>query len=225
MSTYADAVKMTPEELHNHPEVEMCACAHPRGLHRDISGCRGGYAGGVPCECVDFSSTGLRLKNSLVFLKAAPDYGVQVNPGVTSHRRLFFSYDPTDAEVTKRDRADYNKHVLSKIWQILADGERALDPDADPEYDTNDVYDLVRKGAEARKKLADGERQIAEFLEKRTGEAAAGFDVVIKAVAEAVESCAKIAEEYWPNPVPIGGPAISWTEIGPGIAAKIRSGK
>ncbi len=137
---------------------------------------------------------------------------------------MSLGHDPTDAEIAERERADYNKHVLAKIWEILADGERALDPDADPEYDTNDVYDLVRKGAEARKKLAEGERAIKEFLEGRIDEALTEFDVTVAAVASAVESCAKIAEEYWPKPVPIGGPAISWTEIGPGIAAKIRSG-
>lgn len=53
----------------------------------------------------------------------------------------------------KQTSEDYRSHVLSKIRSILIDGERALNPDSDPEPDTNDVYDLIRIGIEARKAL------------------------------------------------------------------------
>ena len=44
MGTYNDAVNMTTEELINNPEVELCACAHPRGLHSEIAHiCHGSY--------------------------------------------------------------------------------------------------------------------------------------------------------------------------------------
>ncbi len=73
---------------------------------------------------------------------------IEVNPLLTQHRDLFFDGSSLDPD---HMRAGYLRHVLAKIWSILADGERALYPDADPEYDTNNMYDLVRKGIEARK--------------------------------------------------------------------------
>ena len=95
--------------------------------------------------------------------------------------------------------ADYRRDVLAKIWSIIADGQRALDPDADPEYDTNNLYDLVREGVEAKKKLAEGEREIAKLLEGRMGEAAVKFDRVLAAVAQERERCARIAESVRPG--------------------------
>ena len=92
--------------------------------------------------------------------------------------------------------ADYRRDVLAKIWSIIADGQRALDPDADPEYDTNNLYDLVREGVEAKKKLAEDKREIAKFLEGRMEEAVVEFDATLKAASDAVESCAKTAEAY-----------------------------
>jgi hypothetical protein len=51
-------------------------------------------------------------------------------------------------------RIEHLQHILTKLHSILADGARQLDPGADPEYDTNDLYGLVTEGIEARKKLA-----------------------------------------------------------------------
>ncbi len=42
----------------------------------------------------------------------------------------------------------YEAHVLAKIWSIVK-------KDSESEYDTNNLYDLVREGAEARRALAD----------------------------------------------------------------------
>lgn len=86
------------------------------------------------------------------------------------------------------DNFVYYRAVLSKAWEILADGQRALDPDADPEYDVNNFYDLVREGVKARKKLADDKREIEKFLTGRIEEALVEFDVTLKAVGDAVES-------------------------------------
>ena len=211
--TYSDTIQMSPSELREHPEVELCACAHPRGLHT-LNGCRGSY---VPDECIckEFKSTGRRGKDTLITLPKESCADVEVNPALTQHRKIFFGHDPTDAEIADHERADYNQHVLAKIWSILADGERALDPDADPEYDTNHMYDLVRKGTDARKTLVDGERQVAEFLAGKFEEASEQFDVTLRAVNEAVESCAQIVEQW------DGDPTGEHREM----AKRIRSGK
>ena len=100
------------------------------------------------------------------------------------------------SQIRYAERLEYIQGVLSKIWSILADGQRALDPDADPEYDTNNLYDLVREGVEAKKKLAEGKREIAKFLDGRIEEAGVELDVTLKAASDAVESCAKTAEVY-----------------------------
>lgn len=144
------------------------------------------------------------------------EYGVDVTPewemrviGGEHDIPLPFSID---------ERLGYVNHVLSKAWSILADGQRALDPDADPEYDTNNMYDLVREGAEARKRLADGKREIEKFIANRTEEALVEFDVTLKAVSDAVESCAKIADKYEDEACCHGG-------CGRNIAELIRGGK
>lgn len=91
----------------------------------------------------------------------------------------------------------YQRAALSKVWTILADGERDMNPDADPDYDTNNMYDLVREGAEARKKLADGKREIEKLIASRTEEALVEFDRVIDTVVIAVNAerklCARVA--------------------------------
>ena len=70
--TYSDTIQMSPSELREHPEVELCACAHPRGLHatsRDtLTHCNGAYFPSLPCGCGGFTGTDLRLKNSLISL-------------------------------------------------------------------------------------------------------------------------------------------------------------
>jgi ribosomal 50S subunit-associated protein YjgA (DUF615 family) len=90
--------------------------------------------------------------------------------------------DAPETVVRDPDREHYNyfKGVLAKIWSIVADGERVLNPDADPEYDTNNLYDLVREGAEARKNLAEGKREIEKFIAERTEEAVVEFDAELR---------------------------------------------
>lgn len=55
--------------------------------------------------------------------------------------------------VAERDKHTRDREVLAKIYNILADGERSIDPDADPEFDTNTIYDLICDGVEARKEI------------------------------------------------------------------------
>jgi hypothetical protein len=87
MQTYGEAVNMTDEELSQHSEVELCACAHPKWLHGTalplcLPLCRGTYVQGAhligkpadgSCDCTEFRPTGLRNKNSLVSL---PNYAL-----------------------------------------------------------------------------------------------------------------------------------------------------
>jgi hypothetical protein len=67
------------------------------------------------------------------------------------------------AVAAEREKSDYRNHVLAKIWGIVRDGE-------DLDYDTNNLYDLIREGVQAKKDLA---------VER--------------------ERCAKIADEHMPN--------------------------
>ena len=105
MITYADAIKMTPEELHDHPEVEQCACAHARGLHtygrESRHQCKGRYTDGsvnTQCGCTEFKGTGLRLKNSLISLPVESRADAEVSPALIEHRKAVFNdLDPSRA--------------------------------------------------------------------------------------------------------------------------------
>lgn len=68
---------------------------------------------------------------------------------------------------------DYQRHVLGKVWAI------ANDEDSEADYDTNNLYDLVREGFAARKRLADGKHEIKEFIAGRPEEALVEFDRVM----------------------------------------------
>ena len=97
MITYADAIKMTPEELHDHPEVEQCACAHPRGIHAHERECQGDYVNSK-CYCSEFKGTGLRLKNSLISLPVESRADAEVSPALIEHRKAVFNdLDPSRA--------------------------------------------------------------------------------------------------------------------------------
>ena len=102
MSTYSEAVKMTPEELRDHPEVELCACAHPRGLHtygrESLHQCKGRYVPGAPgrpldgsCDCTEFGATGLRAKNSLVSLPIPQSRTNQESTDAAALNRLYLA--------------------------------------------------------------------------------------------------------------------------------------
>ena len=58
--------------------------------------------------------------------------------------------------------------------------------------------------------------EIKEFLATRIGGAVVEFDVTLKAVSDAVESCARIADKYADNPASVDAE---------NIAKEIRSGK
>ena len=65
-----------------------------------------------------------------------------------------------DVDAARRNEAmDHLRGIIGKIWEIVADGIRAADPDADPDadpkYDVNNLYDEVRAGVEAKRKLAE----------------------------------------------------------------------
>ena len=61
-----------------------------------------------------------------------------------------------DVDAARRNEAmDHLRGIIGKIWEIVADGIRAADPDADPEYDVNNLYEEVRAGVEAKRKLAE----------------------------------------------------------------------
>jgi hypothetical protein len=89
-------------------------------------------------------------------------------------------------------RAQSLRDIILKAWRIAIDKPEV-------EFDVDSFYDLIREGAEARKKLAEGDRQIKEFLAGRMEEASEQFDVTLKAVSDAVvverEECAKSIEE------------------------------
>lgn len=50
---------------------------------------------------------------------------------------------------------EYRNEVLKSAWCIIANGIMASNPDADPEYDTNNFYDYIRKGVEAQRQVAE----------------------------------------------------------------------
>lgn len=185
--THADTVKMTPEELRAHPEVEMCACAHPRGLHATSGKCSGGYVENMTCNCQEFKSTDMRHRNSLVNAECRE------------------TPDPD------REYVQYLQHVISKAWRI------AIGNDSEAEYDTNNFYDLIREGAEAKRRIADGDRAIKQFIAGFTQEALVEFDATLSAVSVAAESCAKVAETYDDR-------ACCDGSCGGNIAQEIRSG-
>ena len=59
----------------------------------------------------------------------------------------------TEAVTIDKERLEwleYRNDVLKSAWCIIADGIKAADPDADPEYDTNNFYDYIRKGVNAQ---------------------------------------------------------------------------
>lgn len=77
------------------------------------------------------------------------------------------------------EREDYQAHVIAKIWSIVK-------PDEESEYDTNNLYSYVLEGVAAKKRLAEGERAIKEFVISRTEEAFREFDNSDSAVGTAV---------------------------------------
>ena len=119
---------------------------------------------------------------------------------------------------------EYRNDVLKSAWCIIAGGIKAVDPDADPEYDTNNFYGYIQAGVEAQKKVADGEKAIAAFLAERVGAAFQTFDEVIDLNQAAVmaerERCAKVvdADEYDCR----RDDPTTWSKS---VAAKIRSGQ
>ena len=95
---------------------------------------------------------------------------------------------------------EYLHHVLTKIWSIVK-------PDPEADYDTNNLYDLVREGAEARAR----EHAVGAGLEIPTR----GEREAWKNGAEAERlRCARIADE---------GSDVCACACGGEIAAKIRS--
>lgn len=89
---------------------------------------------------------------------------------------------------------EYRDDVLAKLWGIATDG----DPDAD--YDTNNFYDMVREGVEAKKELATGKREVKEFVASRIEQASAQFDATLDAlVAERLaerERCSGVLRSF-----------------------------
>lgn len=86
-------------------------------------------------------------------LRSEADHAIRFFIGMSERPIFSGTGEPAHREIADQDKS-YEMHVLGKIWGILADGERAIDPDSDPEFDTNDMYDLVRAGVDARKNLA-----------------------------------------------------------------------
>ena len=64
--SHTNTLPMSSVELSRHPEVELCSCSHPKGLHTG-SGCLEDHAV-KSCLCRVFAPTGRRFKNSLVTL-------------------------------------------------------------------------------------------------------------------------------------------------------------
>ncbi len=95
------------------------------------------------------------------------------------------SKGPSDTECLK-----YARSILSDAWRI------ASEENPDINFNAGNFYDLIREGVEAKKKLAEGKRQIDKYLTEHIEESVVQFDVTMKAVNDAVESCAKIAEQY-----------------------------
>jgi hypothetical protein len=84
----------------------------------------------------------------------------------------------------------YGRDVLSKAWEI------AKGDDLEAEYDTNNFYDLIRDGVEAKRRIVEGELAIKEFMALKTEEASSEFYGTLEMVSMAVEDCAKTAEAY-----------------------------
>ena len=61
-------------------------------------------------------------------------------------------------EETEREKFKYQRHVLAKLWEIAKGDDHAED-----DYDTNNLYDLVRDGAKAREKLAAERERCAKI--------------------------------------------------------------
>ena len=156
MIAYTDAIKMTPEELHNHPEVEQCACAHARGLHtygrKSRHQCKGRYTDGsvnTPCDCTEFRSTGLRMKNSLVSLPIESRADVEVNSALTQHRSILDEIDPMRSGGPTAwflDIPDIMASIVSRHAGVLS--RRVL---------ADDLTALVNAERERCARLAEGE--------------------------------------------------------------------
>lgn len=61
--------------------------------------------------------------------------------------------------------------IIGKVWSILAYAERASGPDADPEYDTNNMYDTIRRLTGERERCA----KIAEESVRTMPDNVAGY--------------------------------------------------
>ena len=79
------------------------------------------------------------------------------------------------AVLAERAKHDYEHHVLLKLWEIAR-------PSEDSDYDTNNFYDYVREGVAAKRRLAEGERAIKEFVSESIGKAFNDFDNADSAV-------------------------------------------
>ena len=66
-----------------------------------------------------------------------------------------FGDQPRQVTEERLKHLEYRNDVLKSAWCIIAEGIKASDPDADPEYDTNNFYDRIREGVAAKKELAD----------------------------------------------------------------------
>lgn len=141
--------------------------------------------------------------------------GVRINRIKVPPNRTVASVVSRDLMAAERERAD---HRLMKAWRI------AVGDDPEAEFDTNNFYDLIREGAEAKKKLAEGDQAVKEFLAGRIDEALVEFDVTLAQVNIAVERCAKIAEEFIPD-TRIGSSVPDPHWVGAQIARRIRSEK
>lgn len=144
--------------------------------------------------------------------------GVTINRIKVPPNRTVASVVSRDLMAAERERADYADHRLMKAWRI------AVGDDPEAEFDTNNFYDLIREGAEAKKKLAEGDQAVKEFLAGRIDEALVEFDVTLAQVNIAVERCAKIAEEFVPD-TRIGSSVPDPHWVGAQIARRIRSEK
>lgn len=74
---------------------------------------------------------------------------------------------------------EYRNDVLKSAWCIVAEGIKEANPDADPEYDTNNFYGYIRAGVEAQRKVADGEKAIAAFLAEQVESASQQLDEAV----------------------------------------------